>query len=107
MEELIVGIICLTLAAASVILGIVQLCEKGKPFNNSYLFASEQERKTMDLKPLFRQSGAVFLLIGVIFIINAAGCLLKNSNIFYLLIPVIAGTLIYAVVSSVAVNKKS
>ncbi len=106
MAEIITGIVCIAFMLASVILGIVHLLEKGKPFNNSYIFASEQERETMNLKPLFRQSAIVFLFIAVIFLINALGCLMKNNNVFYLLIPAIAGAVIYAIISSVAMNKK-
>lgn len=106
MGGIITGIVCGAIAFGCVVLGITQLFCVGKPLNNEYLYASELERKNMNLKPLFRQSGVVFLLIGAIFSVNAVGCLLKNTTVFFLLIPTVTATFVFVIVSTIRLNKK-
>ena len=48
------------LASACLIISIRQFQEKGFLFNNAWLWASEKERRTMDKKPHYHQSGVVF-----------------------------------------------
>ena len=60
----IVAIVCL-------VFSFLQFNEKGFLFNNAYIFASKKERETMDKKPHYKQSGIIFLMIGIIFLIDA------------------------------------
>ena len=91
----IVAIVCL-------VISYLQFNEKGFLFNNAYIYASKQERETMDKKPHYRQSGIVFLMIGIIFLINVAEMILETGWLFYLVIVVAIIVIAYAIISSVA-----
>ena len=100
-------IILAVLSLASIVLGVTQLCEMGKPLNNSYIFASEQERAAMDKKPLYRQTGIVLLIVGVGLLgIVVLCCFMKYAWAFYLLIPVFVLAVGYSIVSEVLMSKK-
>ena len=101
-----IGAIIFGLIAVGIaVLGIRQLLEKGFLFNNAYIYASEKERETMNKKPYYRQSGIVFLLIAATFAINAVAFLLQSKWLFIAVLGVLAGTLIYAVVSAIRIGK--
>ena len=91
----IVAIVCL-------VISYLQFNEKGFLFNNAYIYASKQERETMDKKPHYKQSGIVFLMIGIIFLINVAEMILETGWLFYLVIVVAIIVIAYAIISSVA-----
>ena len=100
-------ILLLVLSLASIILGVTQLCEKGTPLNNSYIFASEKERAAMDKKPLYRQTGIVLLIVGAGLLVTAVlWFALKDSKAFYLLIPVFVLAVGYSITSEVLMNRK-
>ena len=81
--------------------------EKGLLFNNAYIYASEQERESMNKKPHYRQSGIVFLLIGLIFLLNGFNLLFKTDWIFYVIIAIVIVIFIYAICSSIAIEKNN
>ena len=89
-------------------LSIRSFCGKGFLLNNSYLYASKQEREAMDKKPYYRQSAVVFLLVGCIFTLNGFATLLRIDWLSYIAGAVIFGAIVYAIASSVAIerNKK-
>ena len=80
--------------------------EKGFLFNNAYIYASKQERETMDKKPHYRQSAIVFLMIGVIFLLNGVSVLLTANWIFILVIAIAIVAIIYAIISSMAIERR-
>ena len=87
--ELITVFILFLVAFTCFIIGGMQLMCRGPLLNN--LYPSEQEDKP-DPKPYYRQSGVVFLGVGVIMIVNAAAIFLHNSRLCLLnavFIPVI------------------
>lgn len=100
-------IICFVIAAIFYIFGAMHLKEKGILLNNAFLYASAEERKTMDKKPHYRQSGIVFLSIGTIFALNAVQIITMSGKIFYLVIAIAAFTLVYAIVSSILIEKNN
>ena len=71
MGNIIGAIILGVIAIACFIFSYLQFQEKGFLFNNAYIYASKQERETMDKKPHYKQSGIVFVFIGIIFFIKA------------------------------------
>lgn len=81
--------------------------EKGFLFNNSFIYASKEERDALDKKPYYRQSAIVFLLISIIFLLNAIATFLHTDWIFYIVLAVIITTLIYAITSSIAIEKRN
>ncbi len=97
---MIICVICLIAAVAAFIISILQFKGKGYLFNNAYIFASDEERKRMDKKPYYKQTGIVFLFIGIIFLLNAILVLLRLSWIFYIIIIVGVIAVVYAVISS-------
>lgn len=101
------AIILALVSLTAIVLGVCQLCEKGKPLNNTYIFASEKERASMDKKPLYRQTGIVLLIVGAgLLLIAALYYFLKDSRAFYLLIPVFVLAVGYSIVSEVLMSRK-
>lgn len=101
MEKTIVAIIIGLIAAASFIISILQFKEKGFLFNNAYIWASKEERQRMDKRPHYRQSGVVFSLIGVLFLLLALEVLLDAGWLLYAFWGVVILTVVYAIVSSI------
>lgn len=105
MTEKIIAVVLFLIAAVSFFLSCRSFREKGFLLNNAYLYASKTERETMDKKPHYRQSAIVFLLIGIIFLLNGLSVLLKMSWISYIATGVIVIAIVYAVTSSVKIGK--
>lgn len=104
----IVGAIILVLIAViCFVISYFQFNEKGFLFHNAYIFASKQERETMAKKPHYKQSGVVFLLIGIIFLINSVGVILQTGWLFYCIIVVAVAAIVYAIISSITIEKRN
>lgn len=104
--ELITVIFLFAAAALLLFLSLRHFLERGYLLNNAYIYASEKERQTMDRKPYYRQSAIVFGILGIVFIVIALSVLLHNSRILILEGLLMAGLVIYAVVSSVLISRK-
>ena len=103
----IVGAIVLgVIATICFIFSYLQFNEKGFLFNNAYIYASKQERKNMDKKPHYKQSGIIFVSIGIIFLIDAIDIILQTGWLLYLVIGVAIVAIVYAIVSSVMIEKR-
>lgn len=101
----IVGAIILGIVAIGcLIISCLQFNEKGFLFNNAYILASKEVRETMDKKPHYKQSGIVFLLIGIIFLINAVEMIFETGWLFYLVIVIAVIAIVYAIISSVVIE---
>ncbi len=105
MDGIIAGGLCVVLAIGAFIISYFSFREKGFLFNNAYLYASKEERATMDKKPHYRQSAVVFLMIGIIFLLNAMSSFWTNSWFSYMAIVVALIAIIYAIVSSVMIER--
>ena len=105
MGWIIAGGLCLVLAIVAFIISFFSFREKGFLFNNAYLYASKEERATMDKKPHYRQSAIVFLLIGIVFLLSAISVFFINRWIHYIAIAVAITAIIYAIVSSVMIER--
>ena len=101
MAELIWAVISGTLAFACLIISITQFKEKGILFNNASIWASKQERETMDKKPYYRQSGIAFALCAAIFFSMAVECVLLTGWLWIVVGVLAIAVLIYAIASSV------
>lgn len=104
---MVAGIIYIVIAIIAFVIAFLQFTERGFLFNNAYIWISKEERKRMDKKPHYKQSGVVFLLIGLIFSLNAFNALLKKDWIFPVIFVIAIGTIIYAIVSSVVIEKRN
>ena len=105
--EITLTVIVFAAAAVLMIFSILHFMQRGFLFNNAYIYASKEERETMDKEPHYRQSAIVFCLLSIIFIIIGISLILHNHKLQLLEIPFAAGTVIYAIVSSVKINKST
>lgn len=96
--------VCFVLSTGAFIVSVCSFKEKGYVFNNAWLFASKQERGSMDKKPYYRQSAVVFLLIGIMFLLTGVGMLFCVEGLFYVAIAVAVASVIYAVVSGIKIE---
>lgn len=104
-EKIIAGILFL-MALSSFFMSIRSFKEKGLLLNNAYIYASKKERDSMNKKPYYTQSAIIFLFIGFVFLLNAIAVFFTIDWIFYIVILLIISTIIYAIVSSIIINKK-
>jgi len=102
----VVAIIVLLLSIACAVISVFQFKGKGFLFNNAYIYASKQERETMDKKPHYRQSGIVFAFLSSIFLCIAAECALKIGWLCWVEGALCIAVLVYAIISSVKTSRK-
>ena len=105
--ELIATIVVFLLAVILAVLSIRSFRNKGFLFNNAYIYASKEERETMDKKPHYRQSAIVFLLLSMVFVVIGLSLIFADTRITLLEIPLILAAVIYAVVSSIQISRKT
>lgn len=105
-SEQVTLIIVFSIAAVLLLFGIRSFLEKGFLLNNAYIYASKEERETMDKKPYYKQSAIVFCILSAVFLVIGLSLLLQNDKAILLEIPLIAAAIIYAVVSTVQINKR-
>lgn len=106
MTRIILAIILFVISLPALILSMRSFREKGFLLNNAYLYASRQQREAMDKKPYYRQTAIVFLLVSIIFLLNGLSILLDIMWISYIANAVMILTIVYAIASSVAIEKK-
>ena len=104
--ELVAAIIAFILAGIIALISACQFAEKGFLFNNAYIWASKEDREKMDKSPHYRQSAIVFALLSAVFLVIGISLVLQNEKIQLLEIPLIIGDLIYAIVSSIRIEKQ-
>ena len=107
MKEIVPASILFAVSIFLFFMSVRSFMEKGFLFNNAYIYASKQDREKMNKKPHYRQSAIVFLLFGLIFLLNTIAVLLKVNWIFYIVVVVVIITLIYAIVSSIIIDKNN
>ncbi|MBO4235354.1 MAG: DUF3784 domain-containing protein [Firmicutes bacterium] len=99
-------IIAFIVAGILALLSFRSFKEKGFLLNNAYLYATEEERKTMDKKPWYRQSAIAFALISMAFIFMGVHMITEMKVFLILEFLAIAGAVIYAIVSSIMINRR-
>ena len=104
MGDIIGAIVLGVIAIICFVFSYLHFNEKGFLFNNAHIYASKQERETMDKKPHYKQSGIVFVLIGIIFLTNAIDLILQTGWLIYLIIGIGIVAIVYAVVSSIMIE---
>jgi hypothetical protein len=106
MEDAIVASVLLVISLFIFILSIRSFLEKGFLFHNAYIYASKKERETMNKKPYYRQTAIIFFLIGIVFLSLGFAILLDAGWLTYIAEIVILIILIYAIASSIAIEKR-
>lgn len=107
MKEIIIASILFAVSVFLFLMSVRSFMEKGFLFNNAYIYASKQEREKMNKKPHYRQSAIVFLLLGIVFLLLALAVLLEAYWISFVGVAVVIITLIYAIVSSIMIEKNN
>jgi len=106
MADILVAYALLAVSIFVFILSIRSFLEKGYLLNNAYIYASKKERETMDKTPYYRQTAVIFLFLGITFLSLGFAMLLDASWITYIAGAVILITLIYAIASSIVIEKR-
>lgn len=105
MKEYIAAGILFLISALAFFMSVRSFMEKGFLFNNAYIWATKQEREKLNKKPHYRQSAVVFLLLGLVFLLNGFNLLFKTNWVFYIVLAVIVIAIVYAVASSIKIGK--
>lgn len=105
--EIVMAVVMFAIAGLWLFLGIRIFMERGFLLNNAYIYATKEERKTMDKKPYYRQSAVAFCLLSAMFVIIGLSVLFQNDTIMLLVIPFAVAVVLYAVVSSVLQHKRT
>ncbi len=106
MKEIIISMIPFSIAVFSLVMSIRSFMEKGFLFNNAYIYATKTQREAMNKKPYYRQSAVVFLMICIMFLLIGIDILFLVGWMIYITIPIAVITVIYAIASSIAIEKK-
>ena len=107
MKEIIIASILFAVSVFLFFMSVRSFMEKGFLFNNAYIYASKQEREKMNKKPYYHQSAIVFLLFGIVFLLLALAVLLEAYWLSFVGVAVVIITLIYAIVSSITIEKNN
>ncbi len=61
----------------------------------------------MNQRPYYRQSAVVFCMLSVIFLVIGLSLALHNDKILLLEVPLFAGIILYAIASTIQINKRA
>ena len=103
---LVLAIVLFSFSFILLVWGILSLFNKGFLFNNAYIYANKKEREQMNKKPYYIQTGIVFILLSIASCVEGFNALLRYDVFFVLFIIIIVVTLVFAIVSTVYIDKK-
>ena len=69
-----------------------------------------RKQRTVDMFLMnlyYKQSAIVFCILCAVFMVIGLSLLLHNDKLFLLEIPLVAGVIIYAIVSTLLINKRT
>ena len=104
--QIVFSILFLFLSIGFFVLSVFQFRGRGFLFNNAYILASHKEREKMDSnkeskRPHYRQSGFVFLLLGISFLLLAAYMAVHWKWLLAAYWATVMVTVLYAAASSI------
>ena len=106
-SEIIIIIVLFLIAISLFVISFFHLKEKGPLLNNAILFATKEEREKIDKKPYYRQSGIVFALLGIIFLLIGLATFLETGWLYYIVWGVAFIDIVYAVASSIKAERNN
>ena len=106
MGDKVTAIAVLVVSALLFLVSIRSFLEKGFLLHNAYLYATPKQRETMNKKPYYRQTAVLFFLMGMVFLCIGLAILFRAGWITCVAEAVILIIVIYAIVSTVAIEKR-
>ena len=103
---LVLAIVLFSFSFILLVWGVLSLFNKGFLFNNAYIYANKKEREQMNKKPYYIQTGIVFILLSIASCLEGFNALLRYDVFFVLFIILIVVTLVFAIVSTIYLDKK-
>ena len=103
---LVLAIVLFIFSFILLVWGVLSLFNKGFLFNNAYIYANKKEREQMNKKPYYIQTGIVFILLSIASCLEGFNALLRYDVFFVLFIILIVVTLVFAIVSTIYIDKK-
>ena len=105
------ALIMFAISLLCIVTGVRHLAEKGYLFNNAWMWASDTERRKLDenraLKRIYyRQSGIVFLILAVMWLLIGLSVLLESSVPMAFSYISVTSAVIFAVLSQRAIEKR-
>ena len=104
-KDIITLIIVFIIGGACLFFSIRSFQERGILLNNAYLYASKEERVTMNKKPYYKQSAIIFCILSALFFVIGLSILLQNEKLLLLEVPLIVSGILYAIISTVQIEK--
>ena len=105
-KDIITLIIVFIIGGACLFFSIRSFQERGVLLNNAYLYASKEERVTMNKKPYYKQSAIIFCILSILFFVVGLSILLQNEKLLLIEVPLIISGIIYAIISTVQIEKQ-
>ena len=103
---LVLAIVLFSFSFILLVWGVLSLFNKGFLFNNAYIYANKKEREQMNKKPYYIQTGIVIILLSIASCLEGFNALLRYDVFFVLFIILIVVTLVFAIVSTIYIDKK-
>ena len=105
-KDIITLIIVFIIGGACLFFSIRSFQERGILLNNAYLYASKEERVTMNKKPYYKQSAIIFCILSALFFVIGLSILLQNEKLLLLEVPLIISGILFAIISTVQIEKQ-
>ena len=106
--QVVTGILMFLAAALLALSGVRHLRQRGRLFNNGWLYATQRQRAQMSparKAAYYRQSGTVFCLLAGVFVLIGLAALTEWDGLYAAEALLLAATLFYAVRSTAKINK--
>lgn len=104
--KIIVSIIMGLISVFCLIYAFFTSREKGPIFSNTYLLASQEERKHIDKSGEYHMVTIVFSIIGVVFLLGMVNILTSWTWLIYIIGILIVIDIVYAIVEAIKTEKK-
>lgn len=99
------ALIMFAISLLCIVTGVRHLAEKGYLFNNAWIWAPDEERRALDKRPYYRQSGIIFLLLAGVWLFTGLYVLLGAGIMLGISAGWMSAATVYAVVSQVRIDR--